>query len=334
MTTGKTTARAIALDLGGTQFRVAVGTGEGIIEWRTSRATRPERGRDAVLQDIYRTVDEALAAVSDRETVKGIAVAAAGPLDPWTGELHTPPNLPDWDMVPIRRLFEERYGLRVVVGNDANLAAVGEHTYGAGRAIADVIYVTVSTGIGGGIIANNQLQLGHRGFAAEIGHMTVDLNGPICACGNVGCLESLASGTAIARIAREQVAAGADTVLKRMDPTRITARAVSDAASLGDEVSCGILRDAGVALGVGMVNLAHILNPQRIIIGGGVSNAGPLLWKPMLAVVQKRTLAPSRRDLDIVPARLSDDAGLLGGVAMITLDLPSPSPQDRSLRHS
>jgi len=223
-------------------------------------------------------------------------------------------------MVPIRQLFEERYALRVTVGNDANLAAVGEHTYGAGRGIADLIYVTVSTGIGGGIIAHNQLQLGHRGFAGEIGHMTIDMHGPVCACGNVGCLESLASGTAIARMAREQVAAGAETVLSRVDPAQLTARVVTQAASHGDKVSSRILRDAGVALGVGMVNLAHILNPQRIIIGGGVSNAGPCLWGPMLEVLEERALSPSRRGLDIVPASLADDAGLLGGVALITLE--------------
>lgn len=329
MERGDIGTRAIALDLGGTQFRVAVGTGEGTIEWRTSRATKAERGRDAVLRDIHETVDEALAAVSDRTTLKGIAIGAPGPLDPWVGVLHNPPNLPGWDTVPIKQLFEERYGLRTVVGNDANLAAVGEHSYGAGRGVADLIYVTVSTGIGGGIIADNRLQLGHRGFAGEIGHMTIDLNGPVCACGNVGCLESLGSGTAIARTAREQVEAGAETVLNRVNPERITARMVTEAASHGDEVSRRILRDAGVALGVGMVNLAHILNPQRIIIGGGVSNAGPLLWEPMLEVLERRTFAPNRKGLDIVPAALGDDAGLLGGVAMITLEFcNSPSHND------
>lgn len=327
MNTSDMSTRAIALDLGGTQFRVAVGTGEGVIEWRTSRATRAERGQDAVLRDIYDTVDEALAAVSDRETVRGIAVGAPGPLDPWAGVLHNPPNLPGWDTVPIRKLFEERYGLRTVVGNDANLAAVGEHSYGAGRGIADLVYVTVSTGIGGGIIADNRLQLGHRGFAGEIGHMTIDLNGPVCACGNVGCLESLASGTAIARMAREQVERGIEMALNRGDPEGITARMVTEAASRGDEACIRILRSAGLALGVGMVNLAHILNPQRIIIGGGVSNAGRLLWEPMLEVLERRTLTPSRKGLDIVPASLGDDAGLLGGVAMIGLGFGNSSPR-------
>lgn len=328
MKTGEKTARAITLDLGGTQFRVAVGTRSGVMEWRSSRATRAERGRDMLLQDIYDTVDEALVGVSDRKSLKGIAIGAPGPLDPWTGVLHTPPNLPGWDTVPIKQLFEDRYGLPTVVGNDANLAAVGEHSYGAGRGIANLIYVTVSTGIGGGIIADNRLQLGHRGFAGEIGHMTIDLNGPVCACGNVGCLESLASGTAIARMAKEQVAAGIATALNRVNPEQITARMVTEAALDGDQVSNRILQETGIALGVGMVNLAHMFNPRRIIIGGGVSNAGQLLWEPMLQIIRERALSPSLKDLEVVPATLGDDAGLLGGVAMVTLGLCSSPSHD------
>ncbi len=323
----KALRRAITLDLGGTHFRVAVGTGDGIIEWRVSRPTRAERGRDVVLQDLFDTVDEALATVSDCKTVKGIAIGVPGPLDPWTGVLHNPPNLPGWKTVPIKQLFEGRYDLPTTVGNDANLAAVGEHQYGAGRGIANLVYVTVSTGIGGGIIANNQLLLGHHGFSGEIGHMTIDVRGPVCGCGNVGCLESIASGTAIARSARNWVASGAATVLDRMDQSQITARMVTEAASQGDQVATQILREAGAALGVGMVNLIHLLNPQRIIIGGGVSNAGPLLWDSMLETVKKRAFAPCQQGLEIVRASLADDAGLLGGVALIATDLYSHTTQ-------
>ncbi len=319
MVEGQPLQRAIAVDLGGTRFRVAVGTSEGVIEWRVSRPTEPERGRQAVLTSIFEAVDEALASVADRSTVKGIGIGAPGPLDPWSGVIYNPPNLPGWDVVPLKPIFEERYGLPTLVANDANLAAIGEHRFGAGRGYKNMIYVTVSTGIGGGIIANDQLLLGHCGFAGEIGHMTIDMNGPVCSCGNVGCLEMLASGTAIARKARERILAGAETSLRALPEDELTGKAVVEAAYRGDAVAQQILQEAGVALGVGMVNLAHLFNPHRIIIGGGVSNAGPRLWDPMLEIVHTRTMSSCHRDLEIVPAGLGDDAGLLGAVAAVTL---------------
>ena len=311
--------RAVALDLGGTRFRVAVGTSDGVLEWRVSRPTLAERGREAVLDAIFATIDEAIATVADPKTIKGIGIGAPGPLDPWKGVIINPPNLPGWDGTPLKQLFEVRFGLRTLVGNDANLAAVGEHRYGAGKGYDHVIYVTVSTGIGGGVIVDNRLLLGHCGFAGEVGHMTIDMHGPRCRCGNVGCLEALASGTAIARTARELVASGVETALRELPPDEITAKRVAELAIQGDEASREILRQAGTALGVGMVNLIHLFNPQRIIIGGGVSNAGPLLWEPMRQTVATRALISCQRDMEIVPAGLADDAGLLGAIALVTL---------------
>lgn len=317
MASGGSRARAVALDLGGTRFRVAMASYDGVIEWRVSRPTLAERGPHAVLDDIYQAVMEALASVPNRGTVKGIAIGAPGPLDPWNGVIHEPPNLPGWEGVPLKALFEAKFALPTLVANDANLAALGEHRYGAGRGFSDVIYVTVSTGVGGGIIVNNQLLLGHGGFAGEIGHMVIDMHGPVCGCGRTGCLEALSSGTAIARRAREMVASGMETALRRWAPSELTARGVVELAYQGDAVAEGILRDAAVALGVGMVNLAHLFNPQRIIVGGGVSNAGPILWDTMRETVRERALASAQRDLEIVPVGLEDDAGLLGGIAMV-----------------
>ncbi|MGE5619223.1 MAG: ROK family protein [Sphingomonadaceae bacterium] len=317
MTKEGTLRHVIAIDVGGTRFRVALATAEGAIEWRTSRPTEAERGPQAVLGSIFEAVDEALAVLGDRSGLLGFGVGVPGPLDPWAGVVHNPPNLPGWDSVPVKDLFEERYGLPTLVGNDANLAAVGEHGFGAGRNCRNMVYVTVSTGIGGGVIADDRLLLGHGGYAGEIGHMTIDLHGPVCHCGNRGCLEVLASGTAIARRARELLRSGAESTLKGL-PAEVTAKDVVEAADRGDGVARLIVQEAAVALGVGMVNVAHLFNPRRIIIGGGVSNAGPLLWDPMLETVRTRTMPPNQRDLEIVPAGLGDDAGLLGAVAMVT----------------
>lgn len=311
--------RAVAVDLGGTRFRVAVGTASGRLEWRTSHPTQLERGLRPVLDDLYETVGQALATVPDRSAVGGIAVAAPGPLDPQTGVIFNPPNMPGWDQVPLKQLFEDRFRLPVQVVNDANLAALGEHRFGAGRGLRHIIYVTVSTGIGGGVIINGQLLLGGGGFAGEIGHMAVDMRGERCACGNVGCLEWLASGTSIARQARQRVVSGARSALRGLPREEITAKKVAELAYQGDRLAEEVLREAGVALGVGMVNLAHLFNPERIILGGGVSlNAGPILWDAIRQTFRARTMASSLEGVDIVPAALGDNAGLLGGVALLT----------------
>ena len=270
-----------------------------------------------MLESIYETVDRALAAVPHRAPVSGIAIAAPGPLDPRTGVIFNPPNMPGWDRVPLKQLFEQRFGIPVRVANDANLAAVGEHRFGAGRGCSHMVYITVSTGIGGGVIVADQLLLGQGGFAGEVGHMTVDMHGERCACGNVGCLEWLASGTSIARRARQRVASGVRSALRGLPADQITAQKVAELAYQGDRLAEQILRDAAVALGIGIVNLAHLFNPERVILGGGVSlNAGPIWWDAAVGTVRARSMGTSLQELEIVPAALGDDAGLLGGVAL------------------
>ncbi|MGI5837401.1 MAG: ROK family protein [Chloroflexota bacterium] len=310
--------RAIVVDLGGTRFRVAVGNPSGALEWRTSKFTRVERGLSPVLEELYQTVDEALSKVPDQNNVTGLAIAAPGPLDPHTGVIFSPPNMPGWDRVPIKKLFEERFKLPVRVENDANMAAVGEYRYGSGKGKRHVVYITVSTGIGGGIISDGRLLLGAGGFAGEIGHMTVDVKGERCSCGNVGCLEWLASGTSIARRARQRAKSGVRSALRGLPREEITAKLVSELAYQGDRLAEDVLRDAGVALGVGIVNLAHLFNPERVILGGGVAlNAGPILWDAIHSTIRARAMPSSQQGLDVVPAALGDDAGLLGGVALL-----------------
>jgi glucokinase len=273
---------------------------------------------DQVLADLYLEVNEALAAAGGASKVAGVGIASPGPLDPWTGIIHGPPNLPSWDLVPIKRLFEERFGIPAVVGNDANVAALGEHRFGAGRGTGDMVYLTVSTGIGGGVIAEGRLLLGADGFAAELGHMTIDMRGVRCGCGNLGCLEALASGIGIARRARDAVQTGERTALAELPPGKTSAADVIRSAYAGDEVAARILREAGEALGVGVVNLAHIFNPRRIAIGGGVGiNGGAILWNAVHETVRARAMMPIARGLEVLPAELGDDAGLIGTVSLV-----------------
>jgi len=295
---------------------------------RKALLTQAEKGKDAVIQRIERLIQEVAADVG-LDAVAAVGVAAPGPLDPWTGVIRFAPNLPGWHDVPLRDILHQRLGVPVYLGNDANLAALGEMRFGAGQGFTHLIYITISTGIGGGIIVDGRLLLGQQGFAAEVGHHAVEAEGPTCYCGNVGCLEALASGTAIAREARVAVAAGEETQLRAMcdgDIWTLSARLVAEAAQEGDHVARDIITTAGYYMGVGIVNLLHLFNPQRIVLGGSVTKAGELLFDPMWSVIRERAQAAYLEDFDVVPAALGDDVGIWGAAALAF----DPPPQ-RSL---
>ncbi|MFQ5812391.1 MAG: ROK family protein [Anaerolineae bacterium] len=312
----------VGVDLGGTQIRAALADGEGKIIRRTSCLTLAEEGPGRVMGRIKGAIYKMMRA-TDRGQVQGIGIVAPGPLDPWKGVIMDAPNLPGWKKVPLKELMEEEFGLPVLVGNDANLAALAEQRFGAGQGIADLIYITVSTGIGGGIIVDNRLLLGAQGFAAEVGHHTVEAHGPRCNCGNIGCLEALAAGPAIARHARELIKEGTKTAITDLvggDLDEITAKVVNQAAQAGDPTAIELFRQAGFYIGVGIVNLLHLFNPSLIVIGGSVTKAGDLLFEPIRATVRERAMASYYwENTPIVPATLGDDVGLLGAVALVLL---------------
>lgn len=311
----------IGVDLGGTQIRAALADAQGKIIQRVSQPTIADEGPEAVLGRIKEAIRRVLPAEIGR--VSAIGFAAPGPLDPWKGIIMDAPNLPGWKNVPLKDLMGEEFDLPVFVGNDANLAALAEQRFGAGQGAADLIYITVSTGIGGGIIAHNRLLLGAQGFAAEVGHHTIEAHGPRCNCGNIGCLEALAAGPAIARRARELIKDGAETAITELvggDLDRITAKEVNQAAQAGDPMAIEIFRQAGFYIGIGIVNLLHILNPSLIVIGGSVAKAGDLLFEPIRATVRERAMASYYwENTPILPATLGDDVGLLGAVALVLL---------------
>jgi glucokinase len=313
------TRRVLAIDIGATRVRVAVIEEHGALLWRESLLTLAKDGPTATLERISAVICRALA--SDQGgPVSAMGIGAPGPLNPWEGVIYDPPNLPGWNALPLKRILQDQFGLPVHLGNDANLAGLGEHRYGAGRGVGDMVYLTISTGIGGGIISKGRLLLGADGLAGEIGHMAVEARGPRCNCGNRGCLEVMASGPAIARrAAREVRRCTATNIAARAgdNPSAVTAEMVVGAALAGDAVARQIVERAGLYVGVGVVNLVHTLNPRLIVIGGGVAlGAGDLLLDPVRAAVTARAMPPFRRELRIVPASLGDDAGLLGALAL------------------
>ena len=263
----------VGVDLGGTQVRAIVCDREGHILSRAATLTLAHEGRDAVIRRILDTIIDAVGPRLWTE-IAGIGVGAPGPLNPYSGVVVHAPNLPGWEDVPLRQLIAERFCVPVALGNDANLAALGEQRFGAGRGVDDLVYMTISTGIGGGIISGGELFLGHGGFAGEVGHQTILAGGPLCGCGNHGCLEALAAGPAIGRMGREAAEEGRGEALLALaggDVSRISARVVSQAAAAGDATAIEIIRRAATYVGIGLANLANILNPELFVLGGGVT---------------------------------------------------------------
>lgn len=311
-------AYVIGVDLGGTQVRAALSDATGQIYRRVATATKADEGQDAVIERIKSLIDQVWPK-PDQGTVKAIGLAAPGPLDPTSGVIVFAPNLPGWDMVPLRNIIAGAYGLPTFLGNDANLAALAENRYGAGRDIADMIYITVSTGVGGGIITHGGMLLGSHGFAAEVGHMTVEAQGARCLCGNSGCLEAYASGPSIARHAVEALHQGATSMVTDMvagDLSRITAKELHDAAKAGDRLAQAEFRRAGFYLGVGITSLLHLFNPRMIVLGGSVMKVGALLTDAIWEVIRARVPHQYWEGLSIVSAALGDDVVLIGAIAL------------------
>jgi glucokinase len=250
------------------------------------------------------------------ETVAGIGVAAPGPVDPYQGIVLSAPNIPTWINLPLASLLQERFGVPVCVGNDANLAALGEWKYGAGKGHRFLVYLTVSTGIGGGVIMDNHLLLGYHGLAAELGHITVDPNGPMCGCGHRGHLEALASGSSIARWVQAEINQGAVSSLSRVNP--ITTKLIAEAARQGDELAIRALGRAGGFVGRAVADFLHMYNPSIVIIGGGVALSGELLMKNLREEMRAHVMDTHFMDhLSVTTAKLGDETGLLGALVLI-----------------
>ena len=301
----------IAIDVGGTQLRVAV-YAEG--ENRPLKQKRiPTHGLDgSPLERLLNLIAEVWP-VNVR--VLSIGIAAPGPCNPQLGIIYAAPNIPGWEKLPLAQIVGDRFQVPTSLGNDANLAALGEWRFGAGQGHHNLLYMTISTGIGGGIICDDRLLLGAHGLAGEIGHTTVLPNGPACSCGQRGHLESVASGTAIARYVTEQLAQGVPSSLSEL--SKPTGRDISMAAEQGDPLAKAALARAGTFIGHSLADFLHIFNPSIIILGGGVSRSGPFLIEPMRAALLEKILSPEyMHDLVITTAALGDDAGLLGALAL------------------
>ncbi len=311
----------LGIDLGGSKIAAVIATTQGeILGWGLS-PTPALAGPDAVIERICATINELLSTKELEPTqFSGIGIAAAGIVNSANGKVIFSPNLPGWHDVPLIDAVEQRFGIPACLGNDANLAALGEWRFGVRKKVANLIHITVGTGIGGGIIADGKLYTGACGAAGEVGHMTIDVNGPRCNCGKIGCWETLASGTALTREATKRITEGESSSIIELvggDTSKIDARIVGLAAKQGDTLARELVSRLGYYLGVGLANLVNIFNPELISIGGGMAKIGDLLLQPAIKVVKESAFSASANAVEIRPAILGDDSGTLGAVAFV-----------------
>ena len=311
----------LAVDIGGTKIIAAVVSPGGKIVSRNYCLTMADKGTKAVSDRMLSAVDKAIAQAKLKTSeLIGIGVAAAGILDTNRGIVTTSPNLPNWRNVPLRDVLADKLGVVTYIINDASAAALGEHRFGAGMGFNSIIYLTVSTGIGGGIIIDGELYVGADGCAGEVGHMTVEADGPRCHCGNFGCLEALASGWAVAKAAIKRLNNGEKSSIVELVDGRlenITAEAVAMAARRGDRLAADIVAEAAKYLGIGLANLVNIFNPELIVIGGGLSKMGDMLLKPARKVLKERAFQLPADTVRVVRACLGSDAGIIGAAVYV-----------------
>ena len=310
----------LAVDIGGTKILAAL-VSNGQIIFKDYSPTHAAEGKHTVISHIFGAIDRVLGQSNHNlSQISSICIVAAGAIDTNKGMVTLSPNLTGWRNVPLVKLIQEKYPVETYLMHDANAAAVGEHRCGAGIGTKDMVFITVSSGIGGGFIIDSKLYEGSGGAAGEIGHMTIDIHGPECPCGNTGCLEMMASGKAMAREAIRFIRAGEKSVLVEKVKGKIeniTAREIREAAEQGDTLALQVVNKIALNLGVGLVNMINIFNPEAIVIGGGLSNFGEMLLGPARTLAKERAFPFPAKMVKIVKGELGEEAGIIRAAAFL-----------------
>jgi glucokinase len=317
----RTAPYVIGMDLGGTKILAAVVDAEGRILAEAKRATAAEEGPDIVIKRMAQTARKAAGhAGIDWTEVTGMGVGAPGPIDPKKGVVYNPPNLPGWEEVALGPRLSEALDLPVFLENDVNLGTLGEYALGAGQDTKDMVGIFVGTGVGGGLILDGQLRSGFRHAAGEVGHMIVLADGPVCGCGKRGCLESVASRTAIERDIRLGIAAGRRSVIPKLvrEKGRLTSGVLVRALRKGDPLTTEVMARAQWYLGLLAASIVNLIDPEIIVFGGGVAEAlGKDFLTPIRVTARQYYIQQSRADrVRIVAAQLGDHAGVLGAAVL------------------
>jgi glucokinase-like ROK family protein len=309
------------VDIGATSFDIVLADLSGRIFHRFSQPANIKDGPVAILDQVCASLDKLVNEIGwQADRLFGVGIGVPGPVDAWQGTVVSPPIMPGWDGFPIVQAIHNRYPtVRAVVDNDVNIMALGENYRGAGSDFPNFIFVKIGTGIGAGIVCNGEIYRGTNGCAGDIGHISVQVDGPLCPCGNSGCLEAMAAGPAIAERGVKAVLEGKSPILKKyyeLNGGRLRAEEVGYSAAEGDPVSLDIIRSSGQLIGDVLAGLVNFYNPGMILIGGGVSKIGNLLLSSIRQAILSRSLPLATRDLRIEFSELGADAGVLGAMAL------------------
>lgn len=314
---------SIGVDLGGTNIVSAIVNYQGEIVNSLKVPTLAERGKEATIKKIIEAIHKNIVQSSVApDNIIGIGIGAPGPLDIKRGIINFAPNLPGWRDVPLRKILEDEFNIKVVLENDANAAAWGERYFGAGQGVNNLVCFTLGTGIGGGIIIDGKIYHGNNYGAAELGHMTVNKDGPRCNCGNYGCLEAYSSATGIKNRIKNRIKEGIKSKFLNFDNDdelfeSLRLKLIFETARKGDKLTKSVVEEAISYLGIAIANIANILNPEMVVLVGGITNEGDKLLIPLKREVRKRAFYSNYKSLKIVIGKLDGNAGVLGAAALL-----------------
>lgn len=314
-------SHVVGIDIGGTKLATVVADKNGNILHKVRKPTESEKGPRHAVQLLLAMVDEVIdLAALRREDISGIGVSCGGPLDTKTGIIYSPPNLPGWDALPLKEMIESEFHIPTIIENDANASALAEARFGGGRGYDYVLYMTMSTGIGGGIVANGEIYHGANDSAGEVGHQILLPDGPLCGCGKYGCLEALCSGPSIARRAQEAIANQPHTKILALadgEIDRVRSEHVLQAARVGDALGMALVEETAYYMGWGIANLVNILNPQIVLLGTIAVAAGDMLLDPIRRTVTEMAMQRPLEAVKIMPAELGDSIGDLAAISLV-----------------
>lgn len=312
--------KRIGIDVGGTNVKIALVDEMGKITYSHSVPTYAKMGYEYTVNNIKQSIKDLMKETNTNEkNIEGIGFDFPGQVDYKTGVVKLAPNIPGWVNVPIAKMIEEEFHIPTRIDNDVRCAALGELNFGAGKGCENFICITVGTGIGSGIVINGKLVRGASNAAGEIGHIKLEQNGgPLCGCGDYGCLEAFASGPAIVAMAYDYIKGGKSAKFSEMaGDGEITPYIVAKAAEAGDGIAKKIFEIMGYRIGIGLTSVINLLNPEKVIVGGGVAECGDLLLEPIRKTVKDRAMYVAGNAVQIVPAQLGNSAGVIGASMLI-----------------
>ena len=313
--------KRIGIDVGGTNVKIALVDEKGKIIYSNSVPTYAKMGYEYTVNNIKQAIKDLMKETNtDSKTIEGIGFDFPGQVDYKTGVVKLAPNIPGWVNVPIAKMIEDEFHIPTRIDNDVRCAALGEMKFGAGQGCENFVCITVGTGIGSGLVVNGKLVRGASNAAGEIGHIKLQMkDGPICGCGDTGCLEAFASGPSIVAMAQDYIKGGKSTKFRELAgvDNEITPYIVAKAAEEGDPVARKIFEIVGEYIGLGLTSVINLLNPEKVIIGGGVAEAGDLLLNPIRKTIKERAMVVAGNAVEIVPAQLGNSAGVIGASMLI-----------------